>query len=86
MIDIFGDLLYADDVDDSRTALPSPEELKHKILIKVRRGREGERERERERGGQAGREGGREGESKEGRKGGKEGICCNVSITIGMHL
>ena len=75
MVDIFGDLLCDEDVDENRTALPSPEELKHKILIKVRRGRkEGGREE-----GRGGREGGRR---EEGRKeGGREGICRNVSIT-----
>lgn len=35
MQDIFGDLLYLDEVDESRTTLPSPEALKHKILVKV---------------------------------------------------
>ena len=77
MIDIFGDLLHAEDVDESKTALPSPEELKHKILIKVRRGREGRkggRKGGRERGGRKGRKkGGRQREGGRETEGGREG-------------
>ena len=35
MIEIFGDLLYKDTRDEGRGVLPSPEDLKNKILIKV---------------------------------------------------
>lgn len=35
MTSILGDKLYSDNVDNSRSSLPSPEELKGKILIKV---------------------------------------------------
>jgi len=31
---LLGDLLFVDQVDESRTSLPSPEELKRKILVK----------------------------------------------------
>ena len=36
MIDIFGDMLHREPRDETRPHLPSPEELKYKILIKVR--------------------------------------------------
>jgi len=32
-----GPMLYTDPVGEDRTALPSPEELKHKILIKAKK-------------------------------------------------
>ena len=35
MISILGDKLYAESVDEKRSRLPSPEDLKKKILIKV---------------------------------------------------
>ena len=35
MIDIFGDMLHSERRDENRPSLPSPEELKYKILIKV---------------------------------------------------
>ncbi|XP_052126651.1 1-phosphatidylinositol 4,5-bisphosphate phosphodiesterase zeta-1 [Frankliniella occidentalis] len=35
--DVFGDLLYLEDVPEDLEALPSPEELKHRILIKGRK-------------------------------------------------
>ena len=35
MIDIFGEMLHRDQRDEERGVLPSPEEMKYKILIKV---------------------------------------------------
>lgn len=35
MINILGDKLYKDEIGVDRLALPSPEELKGKILVKV---------------------------------------------------
>ena len=34
-VEVLGDMLYADERDVNRKFLPSPEELKNKILIKV---------------------------------------------------
>jgi len=35
MTNILGDKLYHDNIDNTRTLLPSPEELNGKVLVKV---------------------------------------------------
>jgi len=37
LVNILGDLLYKETVDTSKTLLPSPLDLKHKILVKAKR-------------------------------------------------
>ena len=36
MMDILGDMLYVTPADESKDYLPSPEDLIHKVLVKVR--------------------------------------------------
>merc|ERR1719278_63045 len=44
MKDIFGSLLYTEEVDVDKGCLPSPEELKYKILIKAKRSKKVDKE------------------------------------------
>ena len=37
LINILGDMLYTGNVEETKTELPSPEELKNKILVKAKK-------------------------------------------------
>ena len=37
LVDILGEILFTDEVNESRNALPSPEELKFKVLVKAKK-------------------------------------------------
>ena len=37
LVDILGEILFTEEVNESRKALPSPEELKSKVLVKAKK-------------------------------------------------
>ena len=37
LVDILGEILFTDEVNESRNTLPSPEELKFKVLVKAKK-------------------------------------------------